>query len=112
MFHMLTCFDLRSEYTIDEFQQALAEFTAQLKSHDLVCACGPIGRRRRHPVMDTDTERNHEYFFIMSFMNHAQCDRAIEHVRPDHGPGDSLHSTTYSKIENAIFICWEDIADE
>ncbi len=109
MFRMLACFNLKPEVTIDEFRQSVANFTNHLKDIELVHSTDPIGRRQRHPIMDTDSERDHEYFFIMSFQDRAQCDRAVEYILPHDEPGESIHEAVYSKVKDPIFICWEDL---
>jgi hypothetical protein len=62
--------------------------------------------------MDTDSERDHEYFFIMSFRDRAQCDRTAEHIYAHEEPGDSIHKSVFSKIRDEVFICWEDVPEE
>ena len=91
MFHMLTCFNLQPGITIEEFQQSLLEFTTHMQKVDLVDSTGPIGRRQRHEVMDTDSERDHEYFFTTSFRDRAQCDRSVEYILPHEEPGERLN---------------------
>ena len=63
MFHMLSCFNLQTGASLDEFRHALAEFTQHLQAIDLVQSTGPVGRRQSNTIMDTDSERDHEYFF-------------------------------------------------
>jgi len=109
---MLTCFNLKAGTTADQFQQSVVEFTEHLKDQDLIHSSGPVGRRQRHPVMDTDTERDHEYFFIMSFRDRAQCDRAVEHVEPRAQPVESFHESVLSVVSDPVFICWEDLGRE
>lgn len=109
MFHMLSCFNLKQETTIDEFQRSLADFTAHLENIDLVHSTGPIGRRRSNTIMDTDGERDHQYFFIMSFRGRAQCEQAVEHIFRHEEPGESIHRGVYAKVDDPIFVCWEDI---
>ena len=109
MFHMLTFFDLRPGLSIDEFRQSLTEFTEHLAEIDLVQSMGPIGRRQRHEVMDTDDERDHEYFFTLSFRDRAQCDRSVEYVLRHEEPAESLHNAVYSGVREPIFTCWEDL---
>ena len=109
MFHMLTCFNLKSGITTDEFRHSLIEFTQHMQKMDLVISTGPVGRRQRDTIMDTDTERDHEYFFITSFRDRAQCDRAVEYILPHEEPGESSHTAVYSKVKDPIFICWEDL---
>lgn len=109
MFHMLTCFNLVPETTINQFRRALVNFTEHMTGIDLVDSMSPIGRRQRHEVMDTDSERDHEYFFIMSFRDRAQCDRAVEYIYRHEEPAESIHKAVYSSVADPIFICWEDL---
>ena len=109
MFHMLSCFNLKPDRTVDEFRRAVADFTAHLKKIDLVQSTGPVGRRQTDTIMDTDGERDHQYFFIMTFRDRAQCDRAVEQIYSQTEPEDSVHQAVYSMIKDQVFICWEDI---
>lgn len=109
MFHMLTCFNLRPESTLDEFRQSLDLFTRHMQELDLVLSIGPIGRRQADTIMDTDDERDHEYFFITTFRDRAQCDFSVEYILPHKEPGESSHNAVYTKVMDPVFICWEDI---
>jgi hypothetical protein len=109
MFHMLTCFNLKPDYTMDEFRQSVTNLTNHMQEIDLVHSTGSIGRRQRDTIMDTDSERDHEYFFIMSFRDRAQCDKAVDYLLPHEEPGESIHKAVYSKVRDQIFICWEDL---
>ena len=109
MFHMLSCFDLKPSVTIDEFQQSIAKFTTHMQELGAVESISSIGRRQRHPIMDTDNDRDHEYFFILSFRDRDQCDRAVDYILPHEEPDETIHNAVSSKIANPIFICWEDL---
>lgn len=109
MFHMLTCFNLKPDYSIDEFRDSVANLTNHMRGVDLVHSSGPVGRRQSDTIMDTDTERHHEYFFIMSFRDREQCDNAVNYLLPHEEPGESIHKAVYSKVTDQIFICWEDL---
>ena len=110
MFHMLSCINLKPGVSVDDFRDAVVAMTTFLQDEDLLLETGPIGRRQRHPVMDTDTERDHEYFFVMSFSDRAQCDRAVAHVYEHQEPGHSIHKVVFDAVtDDAIFICWEDV---
>ena len=109
MFHMLSCFNLKPDGTVDEFRRSVADFTAHLKKIDLVESTGPVGRRQTDTIMDTDSERDHEYFFIMTFRDRAQCDRAVEHIYSLTEPEDAVHKAVYALIEDPVFICGEDV---
>jgi hypothetical protein len=106
---MLTCFNLKPEIAMDNFRHAIAEFMEHMKANELVHSSGPVGRRQRDTIMDTDTERDHEFFFILSFRDREQCDRAVEYILPHEEPGESMHNAVYSKVKDQIFICWEDL---
>ena len=109
MFHMLSCFNLQPETSIDEFQLAFAKFATHLKDSGFIHSTGPIGRRQSDTIMDTDSERDHEYFVVMSFEDRAQCDRSVEYILPHKEPADSIHKAVYSKVADPVFICWEDL---
>ena len=61
MYQFISCIKLKPGVTVDAFRQSLEQFTAHLLSEDLVVSVSPLGRRDRHPVMDTDEERDHPY---------------------------------------------------
>lgn len=109
MFHMLSSFDLQADTTVDEFRQAIAEFGAHMEKAELIQSIGPIGRRQRDTIMDTDDERDHEYFFVTSFRDRAQCDKAAMYIFRHEEPAESIHKTMYSQVRNPVFTCWEDI---
>ena len=109
MFHMLTCFDLKPGVLLEEFEQALAVYTAHMHGLDLVESNGPIGLRQSDTIMDTDDEREQNYFVIMHFRDRVQTDNAIAYIKTHSEPGDSIHKEVYSKVQNQIFRCWQDI---
>ena len=109
MYHMLSCFNLKPGITIDTFKQSLAELNKYLRNCDLVHSTGQIGRREHHPIMDTDSERDHKYFMIMTFRDRVQCDRSVEHVQSGKEPGNTVHRDVWKKVSDSVFICWEDI---
>ncbi len=109
MFHMLSCFNLKSGVMINDFRKSLDVLDKHLRDLDLIDSTGNIGRRKRHRIMDTDDERDHEYFFVMTFRDLAQCDRSIEYVYAEEEPGLSMHRAVWHKVDNPVFICWEDI---
>jgi hypothetical protein len=81
-----------------------------MKSLDLVADSGPVGRRQSDTPMDTDDERNHEYFAIMSFRDRAQVDAAYAYIMKHVELGESSHSSVYERVENPVFICWQDLS--
>ena len=109
MFHMLSCFDLKPDFTLEEFQQSLDDYTEHMHELDLVEGKGPIGLRHSDTIMDTDDERTQHYFMLMHFRDRAQSDQAVDYIQTHQEPGASIHKQVYSKVQNLIFICWQDI---
>jgi hypothetical protein len=109
MFRMLSCFNLKAGISIDESRCSLADHTAHLQALDLVDSTGPIGRRQSDTIMDTDNEREHQYFATMSCRDRAQCDRSEDYIHGHQQPGDRSHPEMYSKVADPVFICWEDL---
>ena len=106
---MLTCFDLKSKHSIEEFQESLAVYTAHMNDLDLVESHSPIGLRQSDTILDTDDERKQKYFMIMHFQDREQSDKAVAYIKNLKEPAKSLHTDAYSKTHNLIFISWEDI---
>jgi hypothetical protein len=109
MFYMLTCFHLKPNVQLDEFRAAYSNFVKYMQGKDLVAGTGAIGERQNDTKMDTDKERDHKYFVLMSFRDRAQVDAAHAHLIPHAEPAESAHKAVYSKAHNPIFICWQDI---
>lgn len=109
MFHMLSCFDLKAGEDISTFRSAYTDFVAEMERIDLVETTGPIGNRQSDTPMDTDGEREHEYFVVMSFRDRQQADAAYAHILEHIGPGDKAHDSVYPQVENPVFICWQDL---
>jgi hypothetical protein len=109
MFHMLTCFDLKPGIDISDFRTVYNEFVDYMRRIELVESSGPIGKRQRDTKMDTDSERDHEFFVIMSFRDRAQVDRAVELLYAHEDPSETVHKAIYSKVLNPVFICWQDL---
>ena len=102
---MLSCFDLGASETIEEFQLALSAFSEHMQSLNLVQSTGAVGRRCSNTPMDTDSERDYEYYFVMTFVDRDTCDKSYEYI----GAGSPIHVSVISKVKDAVFICWEDI---
>jgi len=109
MFHMLSCFNLGPDETFEGFQQSYQAFFERMKADDLVMATGPIGRRQSDTPMDTDSERDQEYFVIMSFRDRPQVDAAYAHILAQLRPQTSPHHEVFTRVSDPIFICWEDL---
>lgn len=108
MFHMHTSFDLAGDACISQFRHALDDFSSLMLSKDLLVKTGPVLDRCKHPVMDTDVQRAHEYFFVMSFRDREQCDAAVEHIKKVAKDSDPVHRAVYANIVDPVFSCWLD----
>ena len=109
---MLTSCNLREGTSAVELRSALETFAERLKSSDLVHSVGPVGKRQRDTILDTDEARDHEYFFTMSFRDREQRDRAIRNIAEDGGANVSLHVALQQLVSDPIFSCWEDLESE
>lgn len=108
MLHMHTSFDLTQGTSIEEFGTALDTFSEMMIAKDLVVTTGPIAQRCKHPIMDTDDNRSHQFFFVMSFRNREQCDAAVKHIQGAATDSDPVHRAVYANIVDPIFSCWID----
>ncbi|MCP5086906.1 MAG: hypothetical protein GY952_08915 [Rhodobacteraceae bacterium] len=106
---MLTCFNLKPGVEIEGFRDAFVGFVDHMRSIDLVESAGAIGKRQRDTIMDTDDERDHEYFVVMSFLDRAQSDAAIDLMLKHEQLSESAHKGMYSRAEDMVFICWQDV---
>ena len=109
MFHMLSCFNLKSGLQIQDFELSYTAFVEEMKNAGLVESTGKIGRRQSDTPMDTDDQRNHEFFVVMSFIDRSQVDKAYAHIMKHIEPGEKTHDSVYSKVIDPVFICWQDI---
>lgn len=108
MFHVLCCFDLRPEYQLANFRRAFEDFTVHVQENDLVEACSPVGFRQSDTILDTDSERDHQYFSIMSFRDRSQADAAVAHIGKNGMSADATHHIAYSMVDDPVFICRQD----
>lgn len=106
MLHMYSSFNLRAGANLDDYRAAVADFSALMKAKGLVLETGPIMTRCRHPIMDTDEDRDHEYFFVMKFRDREQCDAAVRHIQSANPEIDSLHRAIQEDIVDPVFTCW------
>ena len=109
MFHMLSCFNLLPGDDIEGFRRVYAEFVEAMRAIDLVESSGPVGRRRADTPMDTDDERDHEFFVVMSFRDRAQADAAYARILAHSGPEDAAHAAVFPRVSDPVFICWQDL---
>ena len=109
MFHMLSCFNLPGDLSIEAFSIRYKKFVEEMQQAGLVESTGPIGRRQSDTPMDTDDERDHEFFVVMSFRDRAQVDAAYDHILQHMGTTDEAHERVIEPVEDPVFICWQDL---
>ena len=109
MFHMLSCFNLPADISIEDYEASYRSFVAEMQAQGLVESSGPIGRRQSDTPMDTDDERDHQYFVVMTFKDRAQVDASYEHILRHLGAAGGMHSAMTMPVTDPIFICWEDL---
>ena len=108
MFHMLSYFDLKKGCTLKDFKAALHRYSEHMQEIDLIAGIDPVGIRHSDTILDTDDDRDQQYFFLMNFRDVAQSDAAVAHIEAAVEPSATIHSDMLSLIENARFICWRD----
>jgi len=69
---------------------------------------GAVGRHYSNTRMDTDDERKQRWFFVSTFNDKLQCEKAYEYVAKGEEPCVSLHKAVVARMHNGIFSCWED----
>lgn len=111
MFHMLSCFDLDAGEDIETFRSAYFAFVEEMKHIGLVEGSGPIGRRQNDTPMDTDGERQQQYFAVMSFRDREQVDAAYAHIMKHNSASDVAHDAVYTRVRDPLFICWQDLPE-
>lgn len=109
---MLAIFDLAPGLEVAEFGRAFADYTAHMRALDLVEGASPIGRRHADTILDTDDERSQQFAVTMTFRSGEQSDRAIAYIESGAEPGRSLHRRVYSRIENPVFMCFEEVVGD
>lgn len=80
-----------------------------MRSTGLVVGGGPIRSRQNDRPLDTDDERDLEFFVVMSFCDRAQVDAAYDHILPLEVPAEAVHYAVFSKLHNPTFIRWQDL---
>jgi len=99
---------IKNHTDLAELRAAFADFTMHLQGRDLVENSSPIGVRQSDSILDTDTERAHQYFSIMSFRDRLQADAAVQYITLNGTSADSTHHITYSMVDDPVFNCWQD----
>ena len=108
MIHMLSAFNLKPGEDFEAFKLAYADFVDDAIKAGIVAHAEPIGQRVSDTPMDTDDDRTHQYFSIMSFKDRAQLDASYDYIERHAMPTTKTHVQMYKRIRDSVFTCWED----
>lgn len=106
--HLLSAFDLRRGQDAESFAEIYGTFVRELYEADLIVDARPMGRRVSDTPMDTDEERDHQFFTILTFRDRAHMDAAYAHIEARMRAVTGEHLDMYSRTANQIFTCWQD----
>ena len=108
--HLLSAFNLRPGQDIHAFTEAYGTFVRELYEAGLIVDARPMGRRVSDTPMDTDEERDHQFFTILTFRDRAHMDGAYAHIEARMRAVTGEHAAMYARTANQIFTCWQDEA--
>ncbi|MEO0369857.1 MAG: DUF6614 family protein [Pseudomonadota bacterium] len=106
--HLLSAFDLRRGTDAAQFAEAYRVFVQELYDADLIVDARPMGRRVSDTPMDTDEDRDHQFFTILTFRDRAHMDGAYAHIEARMRRATAEHAAMYARTANTIFTCWQD----
>ncbi len=109
MFVMLSSFNLRDGESVESCQAAIQAFARHMQAQQMLLSVGPLGTRVANTPMDTDDERELNYFFLSYFESREQSDRAYNLIEQGAEPSVSIHRAMISKVRDAVFTCWNEI---
>ncbi len=106
--HMLSAFNLKAGQDLETFSSKYGAFINELHAAGLIEEAGPMGRRVSDTPMDTDEERGHQFFTILTFKDRAQMDAAYAHIEARMKSVTGEHLDMYRRTADQIFTCWQD----
>ena len=106
--HLLSAFDLRPDQDEASFIEAYRVFVQELYDARLITDARPMGRRVSDTPMDTDKDRSHQFFTILTFRERAHMDAAYAHIEARMRAVTGEHAAMYARTTNQIFTCWQD----
>lgn len=109
-YHMLFSFNLAEGVSASDIARELRRFDAEMVGLGLMEATSPLGKRHRHPVLDTATGNPHEFFAKMRFRDLAQANAAVTLFQSDGIGAVAPHVRLIRMTRDAIFLCFEDHA--
>ncbi len=108
MIHMLSSFEIKPSEDEAAFKTIYAEFVEDLIKDDLIASSSPIGTRVSDTPMDTDDDRAHTHFSVMSFRDRTQLNHAYAYMLHRRATATDSHHGMYTRITNSVFLCWQD----
>ena len=107
MHYLLSAVKLKSTVSPETFAQTVTELTEYLRSAELISGASAVGKRYRHPIMDTDKD-DLDFFFTISFDTHQQLETSVDYMAGRSGAGAQLHEQLWSQLAQYRFTCWEE----
>ena len=107
MHYLLSAVKLKPTVPPETFAQTVAELTDYLQSAELISGASAVGKRYRHPIMDTDKD-DLDFFFTISFDSHQQLETSVDYMTGRSGAGAQLHEQLWSQLAQYRFTCWAD----
>lgn len=107
---MLSSFNLREGETPEACQAAIQAFAKNMQQQKMLVSVGPLGKRVANTPMDTDDNSQLNYYFLSYFESREQSDQAYDLIERGVEPSVSIHRAMISKVRDAVFTCWSDIA--
>ena len=107
MHYQLSAVKLKATVSPETFAQAVTELTDYLQSKQLISGASAVGKRYRHPIMDTDKD-DLDFFFTISFDTRQQLETSVDYLTGRSGAGAQLHEQLWPQLAQYRFTCWED----
>ena len=107
MHYLLSAVKLKPTVSAEAFARTVADLTRYLQGAELISGASAVGKRYRHPIMDTDKD-DLDFFFTLSFDTLQQLEASVEYMAGRSGEGAQLHEQLWSQLARYRFTCWED----
>ena len=103
-------FDLKTNYTSEQFKQAFDAFALHLKAVNLLVNWRYM-QRTPHEVYDACPPQM-DFYVAMEFSDSLQSEKCKDYVQQDIEPVKSLHRAVNRQVHNTQFFLTEDVEVE
>ena len=107
-YHMFFGFNLRNDVRFETAQRGLDELTDALVAANVMQSTSTISKRDRHPVLDTASNINSEYFTTMTFADRKEADAAVKLIYARIDTTDRPHESFIEMVDDPFFLCFYD----